>query len=194
MLINFIRRKIIRDRKLKWDYQYQQGKWEYLNDPLEEQRFQAVLQALQTYGSAKSILEVGCGEGILQSRMQPGSYHHYLGIDLSEVAIQKAARLCNDDTRYSCADMETFTTTTSFDVIVFTESLYYAKKPVQLLQQYAQFLAPGGHIILSVYKTADNESLLRKIETAYPLKEQQLSTNERGAWYCQVYDKKAFEA
>ncbi len=191
MLLNFFKRKIIRDPKARWEYQYEKGKWEYLNDPLEGPRFQAVLSALQRYADKGSILEIGCGEGILQSRMQPGSYSRYMGVDLSETAIQKTAHLLNDHTHYRAADMETFTTDEKFDVVLFNESLYYAKKPLQLMQRYAQYLKPGGHIILSIYKTADNEAVVQKIIAAWPVLEQHISTNERGSWYCQIFAKYA---
>jgi len=187
MLLNFFKRKIARDKKAKWNHQYEKGKWECLKDPLEEQRFQVTLEAVQTYAANGSILEVGCGEGILQSRMQPGSYTRFMGIDLSEVAIERAAHLNNSHTLYQCADMETFTTAEKFDVVLFNESLYYAKKPLALLQQYVHFLRPGGHMILSIYHTADNRQLLDKIEATHPLLEQKVTTNERGTWYCQVY-------
>jgi 2-polyprenyl-3-methyl-5-hydroxy-6-metoxy-1,4-benzoquinol methylase len=191
MLLNFFKRKIVRDQKTRWDHQYEKGKWEYLNDALEAERFQAVLTATQSYSANGSILEIGCGEGILQSRMKPDSYSRYMGIDLSEVAIQKAAHLCNGHTSYQAADMETFTTEEKFDVVLFNESLYYAKKPLLLLQQYAGFLKPGGYLILSIYQTTDNQALLNRLSAAYAVKEEQVSTNERGSWCCQVYEKKA---
>ena len=187
MLLNFFKRKIARDPKARWEHQYKKGKWEYLHDPLEGPRFEAVIAALQRYADKGSILEIGCGEGILQSRMQPGSYSRYVGVDLSEVAIQKATHLNNEITHYQAADMETFTTDEKFDVVLFNESVYYAKKPLQLMQRYAQYLKPGGHIILSIYKTADNEAVISKITSAWPVLEQKISSNERGSWYCQVY-------
>lgn len=191
MILNFLKKKIIGERRFLWDTDYTQGTWEYLKDNLEVERYQTVLQAVERYLGEGSILEVGCGEGILQSRMQPGSYNKYMGIDISKVAIRKAAHLCNNTTSYIYSDMEKFKTTEKFDVIMFNESIYYAKNPINLLKRYAHFLKPDGHIIISIYETEENRQLMDTIEAAYQIKEQQVSVNERGAWYCQIYQMQA---
>jgi len=175
----------------EWNHQYRTGMWDYLSDHLEAQRYEAILEAVQTYGNNRNILEVGCGEGILQSRMQPGAYSSYLGIDISEVAIKKAERLCNETTQYVQANMETYVPTGRYDVIIFNESLYYALQPVQLLNQYAQFLEEKGHVILSIYETEENRRLRSAIEQRYPVRAQQVSTNQRGSWYCQIYSRES---
>ncbi|OQP61076.1 hypothetical protein A3860_04990 [Niastella vici] len=189
MILKFLKKSLAGRRRSDWNDQYRKGMWDYLNDDLEAQRYDAIIQAVQAYGRNGYILEVGCGEGILQSRMPPGSYSSYLGIDISEVAIKKAGRLCDQTTQYVRADMETYIPKSRFDVIIFNESLYYAREPVKLLVQYAHFLKQGGHMILSIYDTEENRRLLNSIGMNYSIREQQVSTNQRGSWYCQVYLK-----
>lgn len=191
MIFKFLKKRLSGRIRTEWNDQYRKGMWDYLNDHLEAQRYDAILQAVQTYGSNGHILEVGCGEGILQSRMPPGGYSSYLGIDISEVAIKKAGRLCNQATQYVQANMETYIPKSRFDVIIFNESLYYAREPVQLLVQYAQFLQRGAHVILSIYDTEENRRLRNCIEKNYSIRAQQVSTNQRGSWYCQVYSKES---
>jgi len=181
--------KAVLGEKRLWDLQYRSGKWDYLKDPLEVQRYQAVLNAIVKYADKGSILEVGCGEGILQSRMRPGSYEKFIGIDYSKVAISKAAHLCNGRTEYIYADMEVYEPKEQFDAVVFNESVYYAKDPIQLMQRYAQFLRPDGRMILSIYESEATRALMTAIESAYTLKEEAVSKNERAAWHCQVYDR-----
>jgi len=175
----------------QWDADYTIGTWDYLWDHLEEGRYQAVLLAIAKYAPQGALLELGCGEGILQSRMMPDSYAKYVGIDMSKIAINKAQRLCNLNTYYQQADMETFVPESKFDAIVVNEALYYALNPVQLLKRYAYFLRPEGYIIISIFETKENRQLFDTIEAKYLKTEQYVSTNERGSWYCQVYSQSA---
>jgi 2-polyprenyl-3-methyl-5-hydroxy-6-metoxy-1,4-benzoquinol methylase len=175
----------------KWDADYTTGTWDYLSDQLEAGRYKAVSQMLSKYAPHGSILELGCGEGILQSRMAPSSYETYIGIDISKVAIQKAAHLGNHNTQYVYADMETFVPEAKFDAIIVNEALYYAVNPVQLLKRYANFLQPNGCIIISIFETTENRQLLNKIDLIYSRIEHQVTTNERGSWYCQGYLRSA---
>lgn len=192
MLLKYFKWKSTDPRKAAWDTQYRRGIWDYLNDNLEVERFEAVIQQAALYAPGGKMLEIGCGEGILQSRMPPGSYTKYAGIDLSKVAIRKAARLQNEQTKYICADMETYQPSDNFDLIIFNESLYYGKDPVQLLQRYVQFLEPAGHIIISIYNTPENNLLLQQLGSKFQKEAEHMSANKRGSWHCQVYAKKAF--
>lgn len=176
--------------KKAWDMQYAGGLWEYLRDDLEKERFMAVLQSVKLFSVNGKVLEIGCGEGILQSRMQAGSYVKYVGIDISEVAIKKTAHLCNSNTQYICADMEKYSSDEKYDLIIFNESLYYSNSPLQLLERYVRFLQPCGHFIISVFKSERNMLLLNSIESHCQHTAEQISTNERGSWYCRVYSRK----
>jgi SAM-dependent methyltransferase len=181
--------KNVLGKKAVWDAQYWWGNWDYLKDTLETDRYQAVLNAVDKYAHNGHILEVGCGEGILQSRMRPGSYTKFIGIDFSKIAIKKAAPLRNVNTFYLCADMEVYEPKERFDTIVFNESLYYSKRPVQLMQRYARFLRAGGSIILSIYESEETRDLREALQSHFAPLEQTVSRNERASWYCQVYDR-----
>ncbi|KIO77860.1 hypothetical protein TH53_06910 [Pedobacter lusitanus] len=174
-----------------WDADYTRGIWDYLRDNLEVERFQTVAEKAELYSNDGAILEVGCGEGILQSRMRRPSYTKYLGIDISKVAITRAAHLCNEFINYSYADMERFEPQQKFDLIIFNESLYYAKDPISLLLNYAGYLESDGHIILSIYETEENRKLMNSIHKTYALKDQQISTNTRGTWHCLIYQRQS---
>jgi SAM-dependent methyltransferase len=114
-----------------------------------------------------------------------------LGIDISEVAIRKATRFSDSSTVYVRADMEIFEPHQMFDVILFNESLYYAKAPNQLVARFADFLNFDGLIVISVFATVENEKLLDSLGAPFFMKEQATSSNERGVWYCRIYAKAA---
>ena len=171
-----------------WDKQYAQGAWEVLKSPLEEKRFESVRSFIYKYATGGSILEVGCGEGLLQAGMDKQRYATFTGIDISTVAIARTADLQDTQNTYLVADMETWQPAgEGFDIIIFNESLYYASAPIQLMSRYFLFLKPGGAIILSVYETPPNKQLLDTIEKRYHAAEEQITENERGRWYCRIY-------
>ena len=171
-----------------WDRQYAQGAWEVLKSPLEVKRFDSVRNLIYKYASGGDILEVGCGEGLLQSGMDKQQYATFTGIDISAVAITRTAALQDTQHTYLHADMETWEPTGGlFDIIIFNESLYYASYPIPLMNRYFSFLKPGGAIILSVYETPPNKQLLDTIDRHYHTAEEMITENERGRWYCRIY-------
>jgi 2-polyprenyl-3-methyl-5-hydroxy-6-metoxy-1,4-benzoquinol methylase len=76
------------------------------------------------YRPGGSLLDVGCGEGVLQRRLRALGYARYLGIDSSEEAIARAQTERDARTEFRCADAETYMPQDRFDVIVFNEVLY----------------------------------------------------------------------
>ena len=46
-------------------------------------------------------------------------------------------------------------------------------------------------MILSIYESEGTRALMKAIKSAYTLREQPVSKNERAAWHCQVYDRQA---
>src|SRR5690625_5117566 len=100
-----------------WDIQYLKGLWNILKSPLEEERFEAVEYFIYKYNNHGSILELGCGEGLLQNRLNKDSYSKFLGIDISKIAIERAKRLETFKTTYQCNNMEYFEPNEVFDII-----------------------------------------------------------------------------
>ena len=47
-----------------------------------------------------SLIDVGCGAGILQARLGPQAYSRYLGIDISHEALAKAMNRVRDNNTY----------------------------------------------------------------------------------------------
>jgi ubiquinone/menaquinone biosynthesis C-methylase UbiE len=72
-----------------------------------------------------SLLEVGCGAGILLSRLDPALIAHYVGLDVSSLALDEA-RITYPNGNFVHSYAEAFSSdANSFDVIIFNESIYY---------------------------------------------------------------------
>ena len=97
-----------------------------------------------------SLLEVGCGAGILLSRLDPALIAHYVGLDVSSLALDEA-RITYPNGNFVHSYAEAFSSdANSFDVIIFNESIYYLHNLVTQFNRYLSFLTPGGHAIVSI--------------------------------------------
>lgn len=189
-LFELIRKAWFGRTRYQWDREYATGRWDYFREPGEEARYKALLQFITQYlGGDRTILEIGCGEGILQARMAPGSYSRFLGIDISKVAVRRAARLSDQTTDYRAANMETYIPRGKYDLIIFNEVLYYSADPMRLMKRYAAFLRPGGLILASLNETKKSLEIMQTLEQEFGLVDQRISTYERGAWHCKVYSQ-----
>ena len=80
-------------RKRRWDKQYKIGRWESLKSERESRRYYQIINYLKEYGPVNpSILDLGCGDGVLNERMKEFQYSHFLGLDFSKVSIDLAKK------------------------------------------------------------------------------------------------------
>jgi SAM-dependent methyltransferase len=173
----------------EWDQEYGEGVWDYLSDAREVAHY-AVQAALVSHFSAGDlILDVACGEGILQRYLKPWGYARYLGIDKSQAAIERANVRQDDRTQFVVAEAETFVPSHMFTCIAFSECLYYFSDPNHVVQQYSQWLMGGGIMVTSVYASRESESLVIGTDRLRILEETTV-TNCRGAWKCTAFSIK----
>jgi len=149
--------KLIRSNGLKpipasvWNHEFGSGQWDWLGGLTEMPRNAVIAGYYRTLGATGTILDVGCGAGVLQPLLHSVGYERYLGVDLSTTAIEQAQGRVNQTTRFEAADAGSFMPPERFDVIVFNEMLYYMADPASVLHRYSQYLAPGGKYIISLW-------------------------------------------
>ena len=134
----------------RWDAEYDVGGWSHLAGAQEAARNQVIASLQARLRPGAQVLDVGCGEGVLARTLLPGRYRSYLGIDLSSVAVARAAERATPPMRFEVADGATFHTDERFDVIAFNESLYYFDQPVEAAERYATLLASDGVLLVSM--------------------------------------------
>jgi SAM-dependent methyltransferase len=146
-----------------WDRQWKQGKWNYLDSqPIERSRFAIVGQLfIPEYGPRNAtILDVGCGEGTLLDFL-PGRFKsHYYGIDISKEAIARAEK-ARPKGNFETATAHQYNPARKFDVILFSEVLYYCDYE-SLLKQYESFLTSDGIIISSLFFNPKDDNTVNK--------------------------------
>jgi len=153
-------------------------------------RYGVTLAYCQRFKPGGSILDVGCGEGMLQDRLCPQSYSRYVGVDISGVAIERASVRQSEKAAFVQADAGTYTPDETFDVIVFNECVYYFDDPLALVRRYEAFLREDGIFIISMFvgDTARTRKAWKKLETVYqPRAAARVSTLPGYTWDVKVY-------
>lgn len=160
-IISFVRRKIFRVNKYRWDFQYSKGRWDSLRTE-EMQRIYVAKDLLKKYVLSGKILEIGCGEGIFFQNIPDEEYSFYEGIDLSEVAIKKTSKTVKSV--FAIADMESYIPLNKpFTIIVLNEVLYYSKNPLRLLKRYIQYLEKDGVFLIGMYDTPKSTNIWQRV-------------------------------
>jgi len=139
-----------------WEKQYSGPKWLF-RDHTSGDRLYLHLEKHARHGN---ILDLGCGSGNTAAELADSAYESYVGVDISETALEKArnrSRECGRENKnqFIRADFLTWKPVFSqkFDVILFRESMYFV--PVQkirdFLLHYAQYLREDGVFIVGLY-------------------------------------------
>ena len=176
----------------KWNQEYAAGVWDFLNDTKEVAHYAVQAAFVSHFSAADRILDVACGEGILQKYLKPWGYRQYLGIDKSQAAIEKATARKDDSARFMVADVEHFTPPQKFTCIIFSECLYYFAEPNRIIRHYADWLTDGGIIVMSVYASHESENLVIRADSLKILEEATV-INARGAWKCMVLSRRTHD-
>jgi 2-polyprenyl-3-methyl-5-hydroxy-6-metoxy-1,4-benzoquinol methylase len=171
--------------KSLWEEQYGSGHWEYLHTLGELGRFSVLVGYLHELTPEGVVLDVGCGEGLLNRRLKPHP-SRYLGLDISAAAIEKARATATGP--FVCADAEQFVAPDTYDVIVFNECLYYFNDPVGTVGRYASALRPGGILIVSTFlQSRRGRAILRALKRAHTLIDETSIAHGAQSWTCSVF-------
>jgi SAM-dependent methyltransferase len=140
-------------KKFFWDKEFSRGKWNFADDTSSD----FVYLHLEKYVGHGSVLDLGCGQGGTAIELA-SSYQRYVGVDISEVALERARKKAADAGRansasFACADFLGYAPDQKFDVILFRESMYHV--PIgqvnTILDKYTQFLTEHGVFIVRLY-------------------------------------------
>lgn len=124
--------------------------------------------------AGKSVLDVGCGGGILSEAMARAGAR-VIGIDLSEKAL-KVAQLHLLESRlpveYLLASAEEYAAERpgQFDVVTCTELLEHVPDPSSTVAACARLCRPGGHVFFTTINRNPKSYLFAVIGAEYVLK------------------------
>ena len=172
-----------------WETDYEAGFWDYMKESDEVARYGIVAGYCRYFSPGGPILDIGSGEGILKDHLLPETYTQYLGVDLSENAINRADATRQDGkAAFVQANMEEYVPDRSFDVIIFNECLYYSETPLELVKRFESHLNPGGRFILSMTDLLKTRKIWQMLDQVYTLLETARCINSVGfSWTIRVY-------
>ena len=151
-----------------WNSEFSSGRWSCLDVTGEE----SVHTQIEKYASMGHILDLGCGTGTTGIDLNPSAYRFYTGLDVSDVAVQKARTRAreagrSDRNEYFQSDILAYVPTRQCDVILFRDSIYYVppRRIATMLARYSNYLTQHGVFIVRMFDvSAKHRHILDTIE------------------------------
>ena len=145
-----------------WEQEYAAGGWDWLNSITEMPHNYVIAGYVSRLKPGGTILDVGCGKGVLHSILRGQGYKRYTGIDPAPSAIQAAMPFSDGHTQFVVADARTFETDERFDVIILNEVLYYFADPLAVIRHLERFLVDDGIFIVSMADASIRDALAKR--------------------------------
>lgn len=131
---------------MSFDEKFRRKDWNFSGESPD------LVRIVEGITSGGHLLLMGCGTAPIVDALNPGSYEGILGVDLSTEAVATARRRVNEKIRFEVGDMNGHRCSRDYNVILFSESLYYVHwfKRKELLSRMQKHLAPGGRLIVTI--------------------------------------------
>lgn len=163
-----------------WETAYAAGDWERLRDVSELARYSQIVGYCVHFKPGGAVLDIGCGEGILQEKLLPYGYRRYVGVDIAGEAIVKASIRQDATTDFLQADASDFVIDERFDIVIFNECLNYFGDPIALLRRYEARLLDDGLFVVSMYRVGRTDRIWDMLKPVYRLEDGVRMAHESG--------------
>jgi 2-polyprenyl-3-methyl-5-hydroxy-6-metoxy-1,4-benzoquinol methylase len=170
-----------------WEAQYAAGRWDFLAELSELARFSILAGYICHLKPGGTVLDTGCGQGVLLRRLPRSCYSRYVGIDVSGSAISVAQEQGIERSTFLAADCEEYSPAEHFDVIVFNEVLCCLRDPLRTVERYARSLNPGGILLVSLCTAARGSATIqRRLKRAYATVDEVrvVHSGRKVSWVC----------
>ena len=147
-------------RSLAFDAKYRRGDWVLYPETTSE-----LATVIHRHLGEGELLIMGCGGAAIVKDVDESKLKSALGIDLSSEALRLAQRFASERVSFQLADMVKFQCPQSYDIILFSESLYYvpAAELESLLRRLAKSLKPHGVFIVTIAQAKRYAGIFDKI-------------------------------
>lgn len=166
--------------KATWEAQYASGHWDDLASIDNLGPYVMVAGYVHRLHPRGSVLDVGCGAGILLQLLTRFGSARFVGVDISAEAIARAASLGIGNASFVVAAFDEWEPPERYDVIVFGESLFYARSPAEVLLRYSQALSPGGSLVVSMFRARYVPRIWRSLDKHFVTVHSMRIENDKG--------------
>ena len=170
----------------KWNDSWSSG---YdLNIAQEDGRYGTLIALMRRYERGGPLLDVGCGDGLLEEWYRKVSGVRMVAFDYSATAIERAKTRHLPDVDFCCADSRTFKPEHQCSVVVLNESLYYVDDYLGLMRNLSRTLKGEGVFIVSMHHTRITKRIWKNVLRSYTLLQGVAVSNEStdGLWHIRV--------
>lgn len=137
-------------KKGLWNSEYASGRWDRADSTAND----CVYPCLAEHAAGGAILELGCGACPTAVELPFDAYSNFVGVDISDVAVEEAIRRSAVSgrafkNRFERSDIVSYAPKDRFKVILFRDSIYYLPpgKIKSTLSRYANYLTKDGVFI-----------------------------------------------
>jgi SAM-dependent methyltransferase len=149
-------------RRFYFDEMFLSGNWIFEGDA-------ELAKVVTEYGRHGDVLMLGCGGAAVLADLDLSAFQSIHGVDISKEALKLSRRFARPNVTFEQGNMLRFWPSAPYDVIVFSESLYYV--PVlrrhKLLRRLSLRLKPGGAFIVTVYDCQIYAEILHMIRAHF---------------------------
>ena len=149
----------------RWDAIYKNGYHLDVND--QAARYGALLGIMERYDRGSPVLDLGCGEGLLEQKFRRLSDTAMLGVDYSEEAIRSAKAKMVSGCDFICANYRELKFAQPFSLIVLNESLYYIDDVRETLDELSRYLVTDGVFIISMFDAFSTRRIWSALRVGY---------------------------
>jgi 2-polyprenyl-6-hydroxyphenyl methylase/3-demethylubiquinone-9 3-methyltransferase len=161
----------------RWDRAYREGHTDAYGDLDELARYSLLVGYLRYIGGAPTVLDIGCGTGLLRKRIGAEDFSEYLGVDHTEAAIEVARESGYDRSRFLVGDPQILELE-KHDVVICNEMLYFVPQHELLLDRIGELLVPRGHLLVSIFRHPGDSELWRNLLDRFDFVDRVWARNE----------------
>jgi len=163
-----------------WNKEFARGDWDHIENTASD----CVYRYVEKYCCHGAILDMGCGSGNTANELDINSYTEYLGVDISDVAIRKAAERSvrnnrGDKNHWLRSDITSFCPSKRYHVILFRESIYYLSMK-QIADTFAKLkgcLEEQGVFIVRMYDRERSSYIVSFLKQHFQLIEEYVTVD-----------------
>jgi len=159
-----------------------------LDDKLYDHLFHMMLaKKLNLFSSARSILELGYGEGTVSKELMFEGFSNRTILEGSPDLCDRARKDLGESAIVLNTFFENFNALESFDLVLATNILEHVLNPIVILEKIRSWLTPAGTCVITV---PNSESLHRRIALDMGLisSTKELSNRDKIVGHLRVYD------